>query len=216
MQPQPENQQNFIRLYTVKPFDTGTTCPYYCALMIIGQLPGAFDPRKLARRGVQFEGSLALEQFGQLVDSLADDKGEVQVSLHFYMSEDHRVILEGFVSATLPLICQRCLGVAAIPVTADLRLMGVLTDEQARALPEAFDPMMMGDEPVELVPLLEEELLLALPIVASHPPEDCPAQSSYTTETEKEAKAFAEQVEKKRKSSNPFSVLAELKTHTMT
>lgn len=182
--------------------------------MIIGQLPKAFDPRKLARQGKQFEGSLALEQFGQLVDSLADDKGEVQVSLHFYMSEDHRVILEGSVSATLKMICQRCLDVAGVPVTADLRLMGVLTDEQAKALPEDFDPMYMGEEPVELVPLLEEELLLALPIVAYHPPEDCPAQRSFTTESEEEAEAFAEQVEEERKSSNPFSVLAELKTDT--
>ena len=184
--------------------------------MIIGQLPKTFDPRKLARQGKQFDGSLALEQFGQLVDSLADDKGEVQVSLHFYMSEDHRVILEGSVSATLKMICQRCLDIADIPVTADLRLMGVLTDEQAKALPGEFEPMMMGDEPVELLPLLEEELLLALPIVAYHPPEDCPAQSSYTTETEEEAKVFAEQVEEERKSSNPFSVLAELKTDTTT
>lgn len=184
--------------------------------MIIGQLPKTFDPRKLARQGRQFEGSLALEQFGQLVDSLADDKGEVQVSLHFYMSEDHRVILEGSVATTLRLICQRCLDVVAIPVTADLRLMGVLTDEQAKTLPEGFEPMMMGDELVELVPLLEEELLLALPIVAYHPPEDCPAQGSYTTETEEEAQAFAKQVEEERKNSNPFSVLAELKTDTTT
>ena len=184
--------------------------------MIIGQLPKAFDPRKLARQGRQFEGSLALKQFGQLVDSLADDKGEVQVALHFYMSEDHRVILEGSVSATLNMICQRCLEVADVPVTADLRLMGVLTDEQAKALPEDFDPMTLGDEPMELVPLLEEELLLALPIVAYHPPEDCPAQRSYTTETEEDAQAFAREVEDEQKNSHPFSVLAELKTDTTT
>lgn len=184
--------------------------------MNIGQLPKTFDPRKLARRGTQFEGSLALEQFDQLVDSLADNKGEVEVSLHFYIREDHRVILEGTVSATLHMICQRCLDIAAIPVTANLRLMGVLTDEQAKALPEDFEPMFMGDEPVELVPLLEEELLLNLPIIAYHPPEDCAAHSSFTTETDNEAKVFTKQVEDEQKSSNPFSVLAELKTDTTT
>ncbi|MGI9280950.1 MAG: YceD family protein [Endozoicomonas sp.] len=182
--------------------------------MAIGQLPKTFDPRKLARQGRQFQGSLALSQFSRLVDSLVDDKGEVQVVLGFSLSEDNRVVLEGHVEAELSMICQRCLDVARLPVRTDLHLMGVLTDEQAKALPESFEPLMFADEPVELLPILEEELILALPLVAYHPPEDCSAQQHYTTESEKEAQAAAVEAEKERKNSNPFSVLAKLKTDT--
>lgn len=182
--------------------------------MAIGQLPKSFDPRKLARQGRQFEGSLALNQFGRLVDHLADDKGEVKVVLRFSLNEGRRIVLEGHVEAVLSMICQRCLDVAEIPVRAELQLMGVLTDEQAKALPEGYEPLLFGEEPVELLPLLEEELLLALPLVAYHPPEDCSAQQFYTTESEEEARAAAVEAEQERKSSNPFSVLAELKTDT--
>ena len=184
--------------------------------MAIGQLPKTFDPRKLARQEVQFEGSLALNQFGRLVDSLADDKGEVQVALRFFMSEDHRVVLAGSVEANLNMICQRCLDVAEMPVQADFQLMGVLTDEQAKALPEDYEPLMYGEEPVELLPLLEEELLLALPLIPFHPPEDCPVQQGYTTETDQEARIAAAAAEEERKETSPFSVLAKLKTETTT
>ena len=40
--------------------------------MLPGKLPKTFDPRKLARQGLQFEGTLALKQFEQLVASIAD------------------------------------------------------------------------------------------------------------------------------------------------
>lgn len=180
--------------------------------MLSRQLPKTFDARKLARREAQFEGSLALNLFEQLVDAVADDQGEVKAKLHFYMSEDHRVVLEGHVEADLQMICQRCLDQAPITVSADFSLMGVLTDEQARALPDGYEPLMLSDEQQELVPLLEEELLLNLPIVAYHAPDACSVQQSFTTETEEEAQAFAAQVERDRVNQNPFSVLASLKS----
>jgi len=174
--------------------------------MLSGKLPKTFDPRKLARQGSQFEGTLALKQFEQLAASIADDQGEVSVFLHFYMSEDHRVVLEGRVETDLKMICQRCLDIADMPVCTEFNLMGVWTDEQAKSLPEGFEPLMLSEEPMALIPLLEEELLLSLPIVAYHPPEVCQVQQSFTTNPEG---ADASEAEEERR--NPFSVLASLK-----
>ncbi len=175
--------------------------------MLSGKLPKTFDPRKLARQGLQFEGTLALKQFEQLVASIADDQGEVSVFLHFYMSEDHRIVLAGRVEADLKMICQRCLDVADVPVRTEFTLMGVWTDEQAKSVPEGFEPLMLQEEPMALVPLLEEELLLSLPIVAYHPPEVCRVQQSFTT-----GPADASEAEEERP--NPFSVLAGLKSES--
>ena len=180
--------------------------------MLSAQLPKTLDPRKFARQGKQFEGSLALKQFDRLVGSLADDQGEVKVVLRFHMSEDHRVVLEGHVEANLKMICQRCLDIAELPVRSDLSLMGVMTDEQAKALPEEYEPLQLQDEPIELVPLLEEELFLALPLVPFHPLDACQAQQDYSTESEEEAFLTATKAEEERKSTNPFSILAKLKT----
>ncbi len=180
--------------------------------MLSGQLPKTFDPRKFARQGIQFEGTLALNQFSRLVESLADDQGEVKVSLQFHMSENHRVIVEGQVKANLKMICQRCLDLAELTVCSELNLMGVRTDEQAKALPVGYEPLFLEDEPMELLPLLEEELLLSLPLVPFHPPELCQSKQFYTTETEQEALVSAEKAEKENKDRNPFSVLAKLKS----
>ena len=180
--------------------------------MLSAQLPKHLDPRKCARQGKQFEGSLPLKQFGRLVDSLADDQGEVKVFLHFHMSEDHRVVLEGHVEANLKMICQRCLDIAELPVRSELSLMGVWTDEQAKALSEEYEPLQLQEEPVDLVPLLEEELLLALPLVPFHPLDACQAQQDFSTESEEEALAAAIVAKEEKQSSNPFSVLAKLKT----
>ncbi len=175
--------------------------------MLSGKLPKTFDPCKLARQDAQFEGTLALKQFEQLAASIADDQGEVKVFLHFYMSEDHRVVLEGRVEVDLKMICQRCLDIADLPVCTEFKLMGVWTDEQARSLPEGFEPLMLQEEPMELIPLLEEELLLSLPIVAYHPSEVCQVEQSFTTDPE--GTDAAEPEEERR---NPFSVLASLKS----
>ena len=180
--------------------------------MLLDQLPKTIDPRKLARQGSQFEGSLPLSKFERLVVSLASNQGEVFTSLSFFMSSDNRVILQGHIQANLKMTCQRCLEVTEICVASDLNLMGVLTDEQIRLLPEHYEPLMLQDEPMPLIPLIEEELLLSLPIVAYHPPESCPVQQSFTTASVEETSYLSGQIENDNNRINPFSVLAGLKT----
>ena len=186
--------------------------------MLIGQLPKTIDPRKLARQGMQFEGSLALNRFSRLVDALADDQGEVKVALRFYLDEYSKVVLEGHLDLACKMVCQRCLDIADIPVHADILLMAVWTDEQAKALPSGYEPLFLQEEPIELVPLLEDELLLELPLIPYHKPEECSAEQSYLTEPE----GSAEQVDRidegneEAEKANPFSVLAKLKTGAKT
>ncbi len=181
--------------------------------MLIGQLPKTVDPRKLARQGIQFEGSLALNRFSRLVDALADDRGEVRVSLHFYQDEFGKTVLKGHLVVDCKMICQRCLDIADIPVHADMLLMAVWTDKQARALPVDYDPLFLQEEPIELVPLLEDELLLALPLIPYHAPELCSVAQNYSVG---DAVAEAADELKEDETRNPFSVLAKLKTGAKT
>ncbi len=189
--------------------------------MLIGQLPKTIDPRKLARQGMQFEGSLALNRFSRLVDALADDQGEVRATLRFYLDEDRQVVLEGSLDLTCKMVCQRCLDVADVPVHADIQLMAVWTDEQAKALPSGYEPLFLQEEPIELVPLLEDELLLELPLIPFHKPEQCSAQRDFSTgpEDADSKTALSEAVDEKdgqADRTNPFSVLAKLKTGAKT
>ena len=106
-------------------------------------------------------------------------------------------MITGHVEATLWQTCQRCLQDVAIPVDSDFKLVLVQGLDEAEALSEEFDPLMTAKE-IDLLDLLEEELLLCLPVVARH--EEC-RTGQYDDEP-----VSAEPLE------NPFRVLQKLKS----
>lgn len=184
--------------------------------MTISQLPKTIDPRKLARKGLQLKGSLALADFTRLVDALADDQGKVEVTLRFYLDECRKVIAEGYLDLRCKMICQRCLGIADIVIHANILLMAVWTDDQAKALPSAYDPLFLQEEPIELIPLLEDELLLELPLIPYHTSDCCTAGKIYSTESEDLSDQADTESAVTMDITNPFSILTALKTGAKT
>jgi uncharacterized protein len=69
--------------------------------------------------------------------------------------------------------CQRCLQPVLLPLSVDRALRFVPTEEQAAALDaESEDDVLAMPQRLDLRELVEDELLLALPLVPKH--EDCP------------------------------------------
>lgn len=169
--------------------------------MFSGQLPQFLDPRKFADQGLEIHGQTGVGALPRLAD-LRDSQNEVvDVALQFGRNEEGRQAVEGRVSASLVMPCQRCLEPVTYQVIAKVKLVMVWNEEQIKALPEHLDPLLVTGEKMPLVDLLEEELLLALPLVALH--EQCPnplvkEQSSVAGDEEK--------------ADNPFAVLAKLKS----
>ncbi len=186
-------------------------CPYYGALMLIGQLPKHISPRKLAYQNATLEGVMPVASCPRLKDILADDQVDIRVSLRFDVDEQRRPLMLGELEATLPMVCQRCLDVAEIHFATSIQMAIVRNEERARNLPGHLDPLIVEDEAVDLVPLIEEEVLLSLPTFAYHENDTCNgAQEAYSTLSEDEAEQL-EIIEEARRP-NPFSVLAGLKT----
>lgn len=147
-------------------------------------LPGTSVPEVLdawrmvaARRG--FEGRLPLAAMTRLRDSLCLDKGEqgregdaghARFSLDFDRDALQVAYVELRIEAALPLECQRSLRRFELPVSVVQRL-GLLRDEADEAsLPEGYEPLLVPEDgmlrPAELV---EDELILAVPVVAVAP-----------------------------------------------
>ncbi|MCL6268752.1 YceD family protein [Sansalvadorimonas sp. 2012CJ34-2] len=177
--------------------------------MYTGQLPKHISPRKLAMQDAVIEGVLPVASCERLRDVLADDQDNVRVVLRFSVDEQRRPLIQGELEGELGMICQRCLEVAKVQISASVNVAMVLNEDQARNLPGYLDPLLVEDEAVDLQPFLEEEILLNLPIVAYHENESCHSgQAAYSTLPSDSAEAEAT-VEVKRP--NPFSVLADLK-----
>jgi len=98
--------------------------------------------------------------------------------------------------------CQRCLEPVEITVEANFNLAIAPTEEHAKTLPKYYDPLIVEGEELQLLSMVEEELILSLPIVPYH--DDCSVQMSYGDEAAADAVTDSDKT-------NPFSVLASLK-----
>jgi uncharacterized protein len=166
-----------------------------------GQLPSFLEPRKLADQEAEIKGQTTVARLPRLAE-FRDSQGEiVEVALSFGRDEERRQQVKGTVKTRLQLTCQRCLEPVQTTVVANVALVMVYDEEQIKALPDHLDPWLVTDEKIILSELLEEELLLALPLVAMH--EQCPTVLHKSAEP-------AAAAESKR--DNPFAVLAQLKS----
>lgn len=158
------------------------------------------SPRQWAAQGRLLQMSLPLSGMARLVASTRAVEGDAQIDLCFSMDEERRAIIRGSVSALVVLQCQRCLGELRVRLVTDTALAVVVSEDQARQLPESYEPLVLSEESVSLNELVEDELLLSLPAFPVHQEGDCKAPE-FSSEASEESPVRE----------NPFAVLADLK-----
>lgn len=170
--------------------------------MLKGPIPPHVDPRKLADRAATLEGELQLSQLKRLADPLEDDQGVVRASFAFGRDEQRTVVIHSQLDVEVKMICQRCLERVVLPIHSECDYAVVNEGASSQHLPKGYDVLEVGEDPLDLLALVEDELLLALPIVPLHAPEICqpPVGPDEPEPSEDEVTR-----------SNPFSVLAQLK-----
>lgn len=176
--------------------------------MSYGPLPKRIDPRKLAEREVRFESIVQVADLANLVDCLANPDGELSVELQFGKDEQRLRTIVGSAKGKVHMACQRCLEPVEVEVEATFNLAIALTEEQAKQQPRHYDPLILEEDEIELYPVLEEELILSLPMVPYH--QDCSVQTSFGDIDET---AEAGEADASSDKTNPFSVLAQLKAN---
>jgi uncharacterized protein len=103
----------------------------------------------------------------------------------------------------LPQTCQRCLGPVDVPVVVEREFRFVATEEQAELEDEdSEEDVLVLSRDFNLLELVEDELLMALPVVPKH--EVCPG----TVKLQAVDPDFTQEEDKKP---NPFAVLQQLK-----
>lgn len=112
--------------------------------------------------------------------------------------------------AVVPLTCQRCMGVVQEPVAVDQWYRFVASEDIAMAEDDQSEEDLLVMEPqFDLLAVLEDELLMALPLVPMH--EECPVAPRLQAGDIEEPGGGGERGEPGKKP-NPFAVLAQLKT----
>lgn len=174
-------------------------------------LPKRIDPRKLAERGIRFQSLIKASELPEFSHCLATSDGEVEVDLQFDLDEQRIRTIVGEAKGIVPMACQRCLEPVDVEVTATFNLAIAPSEEKAKLLPRTYDPLIVEDEEIELFPVIEEELILSLPMVPYH--QDCSVQTSFG-DIDKAVKT--DETESASDKPNPFSILAQLKADKKT
>ncbi|MBM7125840.1 YceD family protein [Dyella flava] len=154
-----------------------------------------------ARRS--FQGSLPIAAMPRLCEALADDAGSATYALDFGRDEYGTAYVDVRVQAPLWLVCQRTLEPFVMPVTVDSRLGLIRSERDESALPAGVEPLLVAeDDKLSPVDVIEDELLLALPLVPVNPDSVLP---------EEVTRPPVEAISTEERPQNPFAVLRELK-----
>ncbi len=127
------------------------------------------DSLEFARSSQQLEGEVEVAQLLRVADSLFDSAGGLKYKLTGGLDARQRPRLGLTVAGSINLRCQRCLGSLAYPIVVDANLL-VLTDKAGGETAE-FDDLdgVPADPHTDVWGLIEDEVLLALPLSPRHP-----------------------------------------------
>lgn len=163
-------------------------------------IPEHIDPFRYAEQSLALDGTVRIADMQRLSTNVLNNDDLVNVSLQFGVDEQGITFLRGHLETKLTLQCQRCMEPYIYEIMSDFALGIVTTLDEANALPEHYEPALAQEGSLALRELIEDEIILNLPIIPRHEPEDCkvklPLQDSGWD---------------RGKGENPFHVLKSLK-----
>lgn len=151
-------------------------------------LPEFVDPIRLAETRQVLEGRVAVLAMPRLMaalDMAPLSTGEVAVDLAFSVDGQGVRRVLGSLRTELDAICQRCLQPMIIPLHVNIALGIVRALDEVEHLPDGYEPLVLvpmteGQSQslisISVASIIEDELLLALPVAPLHAEAQCPAQ----------------------------------------
>ena len=163
------------------------------------EVPGKVDGWRMVAAGRVFEGRLPLAGMARLDDLLLDTEGVATYVAEFGLDELRVPYVQVQAEARLPLQCQRSLERFLLPVQVGQRY-GLIRDEADEvALPPGYEALLLAEDgSLDLAGLVEDELILAVPLVPVAPGSEA-VERDWPVHADEETRA------------NPFSALAALK-----
>jgi len=144
---------------------------------------------------METSGEVPLAELPRLADLLTDSEGKISFVLRGLVGRDGKPLLELKLTGTCNLRCQRCLKTLTYPIklVSTLRLVSEGEPDESDIEDDEVDSIP-AEKRLDVLALLEEELLLSIPIAPKHEPGECQIA-----------------VENLNRPGNPFAVLAGLK-----
>jgi uncharacterized protein len=169
-------------------------------------LPLRFDPVLFAKQGRQIEGDLAIREMPRIVDLTPKPDSKLHVTMSFSTSSMQFPFVKGTIEGQVVQSCQRCLGDTVVEIDQQFELLLISPDSAELATQEGHDLFEYSGQFISTIELIEDETILAMPIVPRH---------ESLKECEPIAQKWIQQKEHEpadAKRDNPFAALKNLKT----
>ena len=167
------------------------------------KLPLIIDPLKTAQKQLDYVGYFPAERAVRLIESVVSIDSDIDAALSFKIDNQRLVVITGHASVEVTLACQRCNKNFKHIINAQFCFSPVKNSEPAEDLPEGYEPVEVDNYgEIDFLSLIEDELILSLPIVPLHEFEHC-----EVSEADRVFGQLPEEAEKP----NPFAILASLK-----
>ncbi len=165
-------------------------------------LPESIDVWRAAGGRRIYEGQVGLASLKRLLPSLTDGESNCSFRLAFERDASGQALVQLTASTQLPLQCQRTLERFLLPVEVN-QTLGLIRNEadEAALLPEVEPVLVPDNGMMRLLDLIEDELILAVPVLPVSPGTD---PLDHVEEVDEAEEAGASRP-------NPFAVLASLK-----
>lgn len=187
------------------PFDSKGPLLYDARLMQKVKMPVTIDPVKAAQKRSDYEGIVPLVNLTRLTESLLDTQGEVTVRVECGTDQQGLTVIQGGASCEVSVTCERCGEAMTVSLDCNFAYTPVKPDDDAalELIPERYDVIEKDEHgEINLRQLVEDELILALPLFPMHDEAACAVSTA--------SMSFGD-IGPEPEKPNPFAVLAELK-----
>jgi len=144
----------------------------------------------------------AMARVQELCNTRADN---VEATLEMEGDLDYQglLVLKGRVTASLPLICQRCMKPVQYRISSKFLVSPVADEAQAKMLPRDYEPLFLTHDELDLARLVEDEIILSIPVTPMHDINACEVKEQHWSFGEEGAQS---------RGPNQFSELEKLNT----
>ncbi|MGN1392638.1 MAG: 23S rRNA accumulation protein YceD [Succinivibrionaceae bacterium] len=166
------------------------------------KIPRFVDPIKSAAKRLDYEGIIPKDQMSRLAEVVDEVSNDIEVKVSFGVDLQGLTVIEGNVGAAVKCVCQRCGEVFDLVLQTNLSYSSDEEKINKLGLNVDYDIATVNEfGEVDLYSIIEDELILALPLVTMHDVAECPMG---------EVEMVVGKIEESE-SSNPFAVLSKLK-----
>jgi len=130
---------------------------------------------EFSQRGEALRGEVPVFELQRVCDLLSSGEGVVHYELSGRINEAGKPVLKVKLDGRFRMVCQRCLEEMDYPLALATELELVADESSLTPIEEEGESadMVVADKEMDVVSLVEEELLLGIPMSPKHPEGQC-------------------------------------------